>query len=198
MGERRQTIRRRRTRDVNTILPLRKIAAGLIRQRQTASRRYRRRRTCSRQRARSTRRPPPVRGIREGVARKASPDMHRSERETASCVACWIVGSSVASLWVAPDGATPLFERGWSSSSAGCDFWVPLSIEEGSAVIQQGQVFRLQAGVRGGEPMWAFRYRVAGAVRRGCRWAGSAARLRRRGRSRSSWAGSCPMAVRRI
>lgn len=89
-------------------------------------------------------------GIREGVARKASPDMHRSERETASCVACWIVGSSVASLWVAPDGATPLFERGWSSSSAACDFWVPLSIEEGSAVIQQGQVFRLQGGARTG------------------------------------------------
>ena len=76
--------------------------------------------------------------------------MHRSERETASCVACWIVGSSVASLWVAPDGAAPLFERGWSSSSAACDFWVPLSIEEGSAVIQQGQVFRLQGRARTG------------------------------------------------
>lgn len=123
--------------------------------------------------------------------------MHRSERETASCVACWIVGSSVASLWVAPDGATPLFERGWSSSSAGCDFWVPLSIEEGSAVIQQGQVFRLQ-GVRGrgadvGLPL-SRRRRGSARLQVG----GFSSKAERRGRSRSSWAGSCPMAVRRI
>jgi hypothetical protein len=49
-----------------------------------------------------------------------------------------------------------LFEKRWCSSSAGCDFAVPLSIEEGSAVIQQGQVFKLQAGCADGEPMWAF------------------------------------------
>ena len=32
----------------------------------------------------------------------------------------------------------------------------------GSAVIQQGQVFKLQATGAGGEPLWAYRYRVAG------------------------------------
>src|SRR6478752_2079167 len=32
----------------------------------------------------------------------------------------------------------------------------------GSAVIQQGQVFKLQATCADGEPLWAYRYRVAG------------------------------------
>jgi sporulation related protein len=36
-----------------------------------------------------------------------------------------------------------------------------LSIEE-VPVIQQGQVFKLKANSAAGEPLWAFRYRVAG------------------------------------
>ena len=79
-------------------------------------------------------------------------------------------------------------DRRRASSDGGRRQAGALSIEEGSAVIQQGQVFKLQASCADGEPLRAYRYRVAGAVRRGCRWAGSAARLRRRGRSRSSLA----------
>jgi hypothetical protein len=98
-----------------------------------------------------------VRALRE----RLRPDMHRSERKTTSCVACWIVGSSPASLWVAPDGVTPLFERGGPRRRRGV---IPRSRvdQEGSAVIQQGQVFKLQARCADGEPLWAYRYRVAG------------------------------------
>jgi hypothetical protein len=37
-----------------------------------------------------------------------------------------------------------------------------LSIEEVPKMIQQGQVFKLQATCADGEPLWAYRYRVAG------------------------------------
>jgi hypothetical protein len=44
----------------------------------------------------------------------------------------------------------------------GCDSWISYSIWEVVVVIQQGQVFKLQAKNVDGEPLWAYRYRVAG------------------------------------
>jgi hypothetical protein len=43
----------------------------------------------------------------------------------------------------------------------GCDSSVRSAIEE-VTVIQQGQVFKLKARCADGEPLWAYRYRVAG------------------------------------
>jgi hypothetical protein len=37
-----------------------------------------------------------------------------------------------------------------------------LSIEEGSKMIQQGQVFKLKAKGADGQPLWAYRYRLEG------------------------------------
>jgi integrase len=64
-------------------------------------------------------------------------------------------------------------------------------------VIQQGQVFKLKARSAGGEPLWAYRFRVAGRGSARLQVAGSRAGLRRRGRFRTSSLGWCPAAVRR-
>src|SRR5262245_27048394 len=51
---------------------------------------------------------------------------------------------------------------GWSWRWAGCDS-LDLVVDRGGAeVIQQGQVFKLKARSADGEPLWAYRYRVAG------------------------------------
>jgi hypothetical protein len=41
-------------------------------------------------------------------------------------------------------------------------FLDPIVDRGGSKVIQQGQVFKLKAKGAGGEPLWAYRYRIAG------------------------------------
>ena len=38
---------------------------------------------------------------------------------------------------------------------------------------QQGQVIKLKAKGGSGQPLWAYRYRLEGAARRGRKWVGS-------------------------
>jgi integrase len=54
-------------------------------------------------------------------------------------------------------------------------------------VIQQGQVFKLRATCADGEPLWAYRYRVAGRGSARLQVGGSGARPRRRGRLICVW-----------
>jgi integrase len=54
-------------------------------------------------------------------------------------------------------------------------------------VIQQGQVFKLKATCADGSRCGPTGIALRAAVRRGCRWAGSAAGLRRRGRFGTGW-----------
>jgi hypothetical protein len=70
-------------------------------------------------------------------------------------------------------------------------------VDRGGSMIQQGQVFKLQARCADGSSCGPTGIALQAATRRGCRWAGSAARLRRRGRFRTSWPDSSPIAVRR-
>jgi hypothetical protein len=64
-------------------------------------------------------------------------------------------------------------------------------------VTQQGQVFKLKARCGDWEPLSAYRYRVAGRGSARLQVGGFSSRLRRRGRFRTSWPGSCLAAVRR-
>jgi hypothetical protein len=63
-------------------------------------------------------------------------------------------------------------------------------------MIQQGQVFKLKARCADGEPLWAYRYRVAGRGSARLQVGGFGTRARRRGRFKTSWPGSCPAVVR--
>ena len=48
------------------------------------------------------------------------------------------------------------------AAAFGCDSSIRWSIEGGSVMIQQGQVFKLNAKGPDGEPPWAYRYRLEG------------------------------------
>ena len=63
-------------------------------------------------------------------------------------------------------------------------------------MIQQGQVFKLTATGAGGEPLWAFRYRVAGRGSARLQVGGFSREPKRRGRFRTSLPGSSPAAAR--
>jgi hypothetical protein len=59
-------------------------------------------------------------------------------------------------------------------------------------VIQQGQVFKLQARCSDGEPLWAYRYRVAGRGSAGPKVGGFSSKAEVQRRCRTSWPGSSP------
>jgi hypothetical protein len=63
--------------------------------------------------------------------------------------------------------------------------------------IQQGQVFKLKATGVGGEPLWSYRYRVAGRGSARRQVGGFTTKAEAQRALQNSWLGSCPVAVPR-
>jgi hypothetical protein len=64
-------------------------------------------------------------------------------------------------------------------------------------VIQQGQVFKLKAKCADGEPLWAYRYRVAGRGSARVQVGGFSSKAEAQRALQNKLPGSCPAAVRR-
>jgi hypothetical protein len=64
-------------------------------------------------------------------------------------------------------------------------------------MIQQGQVFKLKATGVDGEPLWAYRYRVAGRDSARRQAGGFTTKAEAQRHFRTGWLGSCRVAVPR-
>ena len=64
-------------------------------------------------------------------------------------------------------------------------------------MIQQGQVFKLKARCADGEPLWAYRYRVAGRGSARLQVGGFGTKAEAQRALQNSLPGCCPAAVRR-
>ena len=62
-------------------------------------------------------------------------------------------------------------------------------------MIQQGQVFKLKATSVDGEPLWAYRYRVAGRDSARRQAGGFTTKAEAQRALQTGWLGSCPVAA---